>query len=123
MPGVIAQTTIEQLAKPEFGNGPYSSLMSEVYRDSMQVFKLGAKEAEAFARQLATELGVIRSQSKVEVWTGKANKDGKVTLYEASKVKGVTMTNTIMAIKALSFANEAGKHGFSRGKTSWNRVA
>ena len=117
---IPAQTTANQNeVKPDFGRGAYSSLMSECYRDAMRVFRLESAQAEKFARQLATELGIIRSTAKVEAWTGKANKDGKVTLYEASKVKGVTMTNTLMAMKALSFANEAGKNGFSCGKTQW----
>jgi hypothetical protein len=117
----IAQTTTEsQVKTPEFGNGAYSSFMLETWKDAMAIFKLDAERAEVFARKLATELGAIRAAGRVEIFFGKMNKDAKFTLSEFSRVKGVTMTNTFTAAKALAFANQAVKNGFSRNKTEWH---
>jgi hypothetical protein len=121
MPEVITAPVVQTatVSVPEFGNGSYSSLMLECYKDSMRIFKLDSKQAEKFARQVATELGAIRAQGKVEISFGRETKDGKITIYDFSKVKGVTITNTLTAVKALAYANQAGKNGFSSGKTQW----
>jgi len=117
------ETTIEQKqseVKPiDWGKGSYSGLMSECHRDAMRVFKLASDQAEVLARAIATELGAIRALGKTTVTFGKLSKDGKVTMRDVGVIKGVTMTNTLMAFKALLYANEAGKNGFSAGRTQW----
>lgn len=104
----------------EFGNGRYSALMEESFRDAQSVFKLTEKQADKLARMIASDYGSAISNSPVDVKRIKAaNKDGKITLAEAAKVKGVTLTNALFALMALQYAGEAGKHGFSFGNTGW----
>ena len=112
--------TQEKSAKPDFGNGRYSPLMEEVYHDSMTVFGLESAKAEKLAHNIANELGAIMSSRPVEVRLGKVNKDGKLTISEACKLKGFTMTNPIYALKALHYAGESGINGFSFANTKWS---
>lgn len=105
--------------KPDFGNGRYSPLMEEVYNDAQVVFGITPVQAEKLARGIATELGAIMASAPVEVRLGKLSKDGKLTIAEASKLKGFTLTYNIAALRALHYAGDAGKHGFSFGATKW----
>lgn len=105
--------------RPDFGNGRYSPLMDEVYDDSQTVYKLSPDKAEKLARKIATDLGAIMASQPVEVKLGKMNKDGKLTISEASKLKGFTVTLPIFALKGLHYAAEAGKNGFSFADTDW----
>lgn len=107
----------------EFGNGRYSALMEECFKDSQTVFKLTPKQADKLARMIASDYGSAMANSPVDVKRIKAaNKDGKITLAEASKVKGVTLTNALYALTALQYCGEAGKHGFSFALTGWKPV-
>lgn len=115
----VSAQTVESSDKPDFGNGRYSALMQECFDDARRIFKLANDKAEKLARQIASDFGAIMASAPVEVRLGKLNKDSKLTLSEASKVKNVTLTNTIYALKALHFANEAGKNGFISGRTTW----
>lgn len=115
-PSIESAQTIE---KPDFGNGRYSALMQECYDDAQAIFKLEPSKAEKLARQIASDFGAIMAASPVEVKLGRINKDSKLTISEASKVKNVTLTNTLYALKALHFANESGKNGFLSRRTTW----
>lgn len=116
--------TVNKADKPDFGRGRYSALMEETFNDARTIFKLTSAQAEKLARQIATELGAIMASASVDVRLGKlpAKGDAKITISEASKIKGVTLTNTLMALKALHFAGEAGKNGFSFALTEWKPV-
>ena len=120
---IQSNTTQSQApARPNFGEGRYSPLMEECYDDAMLIFKLDSLKAEKLAHAIAREIGDIMAHRPVEVKLGKVNKDGKLTIAEACKVKGVTMTYPIFALKALFYANEAGKNGFMRNFTDWKPV-
>jgi hypothetical protein len=119
MSNTIVQPTEQKAVKPNFGSGRYSPLMEECYNDAMAVFKLNSAKAESLARDIASDLGNIFASATVKVKVGSVNKDGKLTLSEASKVKGMTCTLPISALKALDFANQAGKNGFVRNNTQW----
>lgn len=116
---IQTENTEVKLVAPDFGEGRYSALMEECFNDSMTVFKLEQPKAEKLARQIASDLGAIMASAPVGVKLGKPNKDNKITISEAAKIKGVTMTWTLFALKALQYAGEAGKHGFSFGQTQW----
>ncbi len=114
------QTQQQSSGKPEFGTGRYSALMQECYDDSQVIFGLPADKAEKLSRRIASEVGAIMQSGVVGIKTGKVSKDGKITISEASKVKGVTMTNTLLSLKALHYAAEAGANGFMWSTTKWN---
>jgi hypothetical protein len=115
-----AATTTTATQKPDFGNGRYSALMEEVWHDSQSVFGIDSAKAEKLARQVSTDVGVIMASATVKVKLGKLNDDGKLTISEACKVKSVTMTDAVFALKALHYAGEAGKNGMSFGFTKWH---
>lgn len=115
----VKQGEVETGLRPDFGQGRYSPLMDEVYDDAQTIFQLSPQTSEKLAKAVARELGAILANQPVEVKLGKTNKDGKLTISEACKVKNVTMTYPIFALKALNYANEAGKNGFIRNSTSW----
>lgn len=110
---------VTQTERPDFGNGRYSALMNEVYDDAQVIFKLDSAKSEKLAQAIARELGAIMAAQPAEIRLGKVNKDGKLTISEAAKVKNVTLTNSIYALKALHFAAEAGKNGFVWAETQW----
>lgn len=104
---------------PNFGAGRYSELMSTLHKQSQRLFGLNEEQAEKFARDAATTHGLAMADAKVEAKAGKASKDGKVTLSEASKVKGVTSKPCLALMHAIQWCGEAGKHGLSYGGTKW----
>ncbi len=105
--------------KPDFGQGRYSGLMHEVFDDSQTVFHLSAEKAEKLARSIATEIGAVMASSKVSIRLGKVSKENTLTIREAASIKGILVTPNIATLRALLYAGEAGKHGFSFGNTKW----
>lgn len=104
----------------DFGMGRYSALMGECFRDAKIVFQLSEEKADKLARQIASDFGAALSSSPVGIGRIKSvNKDGKITLSEAAKIKGVTLTSALYALMGLQYAAEAGKFGFSFGNTQW----
>lgn len=119
------QSTIQseqKSTKPDFGSGRYSSLMEECWHDSQTVFKLTSEQAEKLARQIASDFGAAIRNAPVTVGVRATGKDNKLTLGEACKVKGVTGTNALHCLRALHYAAEAGKFGFSYANTGWKTV-
>lgn len=108
--------------KPDFGKGKYSALMQEVYHDAQIVFNISAQASEKLARQVASDIGASMANQPVSIKLGKVNDNGQLTISEACKVKGVIMTNAIYALRAIKYADEAGKNGFSFGGTKWEPV-
>ena len=83
----------------EFGKGRYSGLAKEAYGDGVRLIGLTEKQADKFARTLAADWG--RAQFEVSAKYGrKADKDGMITLREASKAK-VRETRAITLARAL----------------------
>ncbi len=95
--------------KPDFGSGRYSSVMAEAYSDALRLTGMDKATAEKFARDLGSDLGRALAKSPVSVGYGKANKDGKMTLKEASSVKGIYATRPITLARLLSLANDLAK--------------
>ncbi len=111
--------TIEQPKTIDFGNGRYSPLMYETFKAAKTVFGFDDEAAEKLARQTGSDFGAAMRDTIATSKIGKAlSKDGKVTLSEAAKCK-TTVTNALVCMRALQFASEAGKYGFSYGKTEW----
>jgi len=120
MPTTQANATQSQVSGVvDFGNGRYSPLMAECFKDLQRVFKLDIVPAEKLARQIGTELGAIMANAPVDVRLGKANKDNKMTVSEAAKVKNLTQTWAILALRAINYANDATRNGVSVKDTSW----
>ena len=111
----------QEIYIPHFGEGRYKSLCQEIYRDSKQVFSLSPKVAEQLAKNIASELGIVCRDSRVLIRLGRLSKDGACTLKESvDAIKGVTMTLPLSCLRALNYANEADKFGFSRSDTKWH---
>jgi hypothetical protein len=93
--------------------------MLTLYKQSIKLFGFSKKAAERFARDAATTHGAAMAEGKVESKVSKASTDGKVTLSEASKVKGVTSKPCLALMHTIQWVGEAGKHGISYGNTQW----
>ena len=106
-----------------FGNGRYSALMTEIFKNVQTVFKIEPAHAEKVARQVGSDFGAATQNAVVSASLGKVNKDGKLTLAEASKVKGVTLTNSLFIMYALQWVANAGGFGISYGFTTWTPTA
>lgn len=118
-----ANEIINTTKSVDFGNGRYSPLMIESYKDSQAIFGLTEKAAEKLARQIGSDFGAAMRGTIATAKIGKAlSKDGKITLAEAAKAKGVTATNALMALRAMDYANGAIKFGFNRNETKWQSV-
>ena len=51
------------------------------------------------------------------------SKDGKVSITDAAKAKGVTVTNALMIARARQWIDDAGANGVSYGFTKWKLSA
>src|SRR6267142_1566138 len=111
-PAIVKSSAEAVKVEVNFGAGRYSPLMQSVYNQSQVIFKIDQKQAEKLARQVAADFGAAMKNIVAEAKIGKSiNKDGQVTLSEASKVKGITCTNALFAMQTLSWCSDAGKHG------------
>lgn len=120
------EATINKTAtvvKPDFGNGRYSPLMEEVYADAQTVFKVDSAKAEKLARVVANDVGAAMASCPVDVRLGKLNKDGRLTIAEVAKMKGIVITKSIGVLRALRYTAEAGQYGFSFANTEWQPVS
>lgn len=115
------ETVTDSTQAISFGEGRYSPLMAESFKDAKAIFGLSDKAAEKLARQIGSDFGAAMRGTIASTKLGKAiTKDGKVTLSEAAKQKGVTLTNALSALRALDYANGAVKMGFNRNQTKWS---
>lgn len=104
-PKTEAKAAPEKVVYGEFGKGRYSGLAKEAYGDGIRLIGLTEKEADKFARTLAADWG--RAQFEVTAKYGrKADKDGMITLREASKAK-VRETRAITLARALVALQDA----------------
>lgn len=119
----VPEVKVNQPVLGDFGNGRYSALAKEAYRDAKQVFRLSDEKADKLARQIASDFGACASRGIITMKSAKVSKvndDGKVTVSEAgSKVKNCASTNALLALRALKFAGEAGDSGILFGTTVW----
>lgn len=71
----------------EFGNGRYSPVMSELYRDTQRLLGFSKEQAHVTSERLGIDLGRL-SAAKAEITYGKkVDKDGYRTVREAAKAK------------------------------------
>jgi hypothetical protein len=116
---VTERNTTTAVEAPDFGNGKYSRLQQQVWEQAQIVFGIPADKAEKLARKIAQEWGAVMANQTVDIKVGRKDKDGKVSLSEASKIKGITVTNEIACLRALAFAQTAGEHHFLWSRTKW----
>lgn len=105
--------------KPDFGQGRYSAEMERIYNACIKLFGIEPKRAERISRQAGSDAGAVFRNSAAEVKVSKSTKDGKVTIGDASTVKGVTITNALAVVRAIQWINEAGKNFVNYGHTKW----
>jgi hypothetical protein len=96
----------EKLAKPDFGSGRYSAVMAEFYADLGRLTKLHPAVCEKAARQLGVDLGRLMASQPVAIKYGNVTKEGKMSLAEAARLKGVTATYVLSLAKEVAAANE-----------------
>lgn len=108
-----------EVKRPDFGQGRFAFEMNRLYDATQKLFGFTEAQAEKFARQAASDAGAALKNANATLKVGKANSDGKATISDASKMKGVTLTNALLVTHAISWIDDAGKHGVSYGKTKW----
>lgn len=108
-----------EATRPDFGQGRYSSEMSRLYDAFVKLFSIPPSVAEKIARQTGSDAGSIFRNATAEIRVSKANKEGLATISDASKVKGVALTNPLKLVRALQWITDAGKNGISYGHTKW----
>jgi len=114
------QLSATETLKPDFGKGRYSALMKESFADAKHIFGLEPAKAEKLAREIASDFGAAMASAPVDTKISRSiNKDGQCTLAEAAKVKYVTVTPALFAMRAIAHANECGKFGFVRNESKW----
>lgn len=121
---VETPAVIDTTKEVSFGEGRYSPVMKELHHDLQSIFRLPSEQAEKIARQYGSDFGAALKSAPVKVSVGKTvNSDGKITLGESCKVKGITVTNSIMVARAVDYANGAMKYGIARNSTTWKPTA
>lgn len=123
MSTTVATQGVQAPSKPDFGKGKYSMLMETVWEDTQVLFHISSKAAELLAKSIATELGLLLSNARAEIKVGRTIKEGRVTLSEAAKLKGVPMTNNIAILRTLQYINESGMYHIVWAKTEWKLVS
>jgi len=112
----ITQVEPKTMPKPiEFGDGRYSQVMKELFQDSQRLLGLSQDHAEKLAKSFGADLG--RYAPKIEIKYGRVTKDGKMTLREASIIKGLTVTYPIALARATVLLQEATGFGVNSFKT------
>lgn len=94
----FAKMEADKASKVSFGDGRYSPVMNELYKDSIRLLQLTQKQAERLARAYGAELGKLQMQNKISF--GRVTKNQQVTIREIASIKGVTMTHTLNLAKA-----------------------
>jgi len=116
------QETAKEVAI-DFGKGRYSPEMERIYNELQSRFGIEPRKAEKIARQVGADFGELMRNQSASIKVGSANKDGKATIGESvSKLKGVTLTNPLMLVRALQWIADAGKNGVSYGHTKWELI-
>lgn len=118
-PKLHKHVNAEVIERPNFGNGRFASAMGKLYDESQALLAFTPQQAEKFARQAASDAGSVLQNASASIKIGKANADGKASIEDASKVKGITLTNSLHVVRALQWIGDAGKNGISYGKTAW----
>lgn len=105
-------TALNADADSKFGDGRYSSTMREFYKDLQRVVKMERPAAEKLANELGADLGRYL-KGTVTVSYGKTDKDGRMTLADATdKCKGIETRSLAIGrfIAAINKANKVCKY-------------
>lgn len=113
-----AINTETEIRVPAF-TGRYAQQQEGLFKQSMKLFGFTAKQAEKFAKQAAQDAATAFNNAPANFKVGKVNEDGKATISDAAKQKGVTLTNSLNLVRAIQWIDEAGKNGVSYGNTKW----
>lgn len=105
---------------PDFGGGRYSPEIERIYRTTIKLFGFEPKMAEYVARQAASDAGAAMAHAKACLLFGKTTKDGKMTIADASKMKGCTVTNPLAIARAIQWLADSGLNFISYGNTNWH---
>jgi hypothetical protein len=114
-----APNTTETAKEVSFGAGRYSAIMKSCYDECQSLFGIPADKAEKIARDLGSDVGTILNNVPTEIRISKISKDGKVSMADVSKIKGVTVTYPIAIARAIQWIGDAGKNGVSYGHSKW----
>lgn len=118
----VIDTTATENQRPNFGNGPLSRETERYYDGAIERLGMTPKQAEKFARQAASDVGAALKNQTVKVKLGKTNADGKGTISQACKAKGIHYSNAMNIVRALDWMEDAGKNGISFAETDWQLV-
>ena len=105
--------------EPQLGKGRYSNEMERLFNQAQELLGFTPAQAEKFARQAGADAGSALKNSVATIRVSKANADGKATISDASKLKGVTLTNSLAIVRAIQWIADAEKNFVSYGNTSW----
>jgi len=71
----------------EFGNGRYSNVMAELFRDSQRLLGFSPEQAHVTATRLGIDIGRLSSGSADVTFGKSVNKDGYRTVKEVCSLK------------------------------------
>lgn len=93
---------------PDFGHGRFSSATLELYRDLGRLTDMDGPTREKIARDWSADIGRAFAAAPASVKHGKS-KDGKMSLADASKVKGAMETRNMTLARLVEHINAAAK--------------
>ncbi len=97
-----------------FGNGRYSKVMSELFRDANNyLLDIDPAKADRLCRSFGAELGRLQAAEVKEIKFGKLGKNGDINLREVCDSIKVIASPAISIAKILSILDDARKHGMS----------
>ncbi len=104
--------------QPSFGKGRYSAEMANLYIGFQERFGIEPLKAERIARQAGSDAGAALAATHASFKVAKpTGKDMMTTISDASKAKGIRMTNALSLVHALHWIGDAGKHGIRYQQT------
>ena len=102
--------------KISFGDGRYSSVMKELFKDSQTMLGLSEKHAERLARAFGAEMGRYNAAPKIS-FGRYSNKTNQITLKEASTLKGLVVTYPISMARLCLLLRDAIPFGYDHEET------
>lgn len=103
----------------EFAPGRYQLEKQRLAKAFVCRLGFTKEQAKFVADKAAEDAHNALRHAQVTIKVGAAGKDGRTTISDASKIKGVVMTNPLMLVHVVEFIDGAGKHGISYGFTGW----
>lgn len=99
--------------------GRYAKQQEQLFDEAQKLFGLTPAQADKFAIHAAQDAATALHSVSANFKIGKANDDGKATITDAAKQKGITLTNALHMVRAMQWIGEAGKNNISYGNTKW----